>query len=142
VNYVSWVLMERVFCKALGVIHALLGVAVILGGLARFPPPSYTPLIDVSGGNIWIYGTVWLGGGLVMMFGPSTRIRLVGVGLSVVLSNIWAALFAWAAWSYPNATFTATVAYGGYGLLNTMLFVFMVSHNPKWRAWRRTHGRQ
>lgn len=123
----TWRQLERGACTLLGFIHCTLGLAVLSGGGQRFPPPNYTPLVEAANGSIWVYGLVWLVGGALMLT-PSIPARLIGVGINTLLSNVWAALFAVAAFRDLTASYTPTAAYGGYGLLNAVLFALMIMH--------------
>lgn len=124
-----WAEVDRLMARILGFIHIALGVAVLLGGPERFPPPNYGPLLSFSDGEVWPYGIIWIFGGLLMMFCRNVWGRLVGMFIIVVLANLWAALFGLAAYQDPTASFTPTVAYGGYALMNATLFWLTYIHS-------------
>ena len=60
-----------------------------------------------------------------MFFCKSLWGRAIGVVIVIVLSNVWAALFGIAAHENPAASYTPSVAYGGYALLNSVLLGLM-----------------
>lgn len=113
----------------MGTIHFLLGFVTWVGGEARFPAPAYTPLLDLAG-VAWPYGLLWMIGGTIMIVFKSDY-RLVGIAIAVAVSNLWAALFALAAYNVSTAPLTPIVAYGGYGLLNALLFALIVTHRGR-----------
>lgn len=129
----TWSSIERGACMLLGTIHIALGTAVLVGGPPRFPPPNYTPLVEATNGEVWPYGSAWILGGLIMLIAPG-RWRLIGIGIIILISNVWAALFAVGAYVNPTASFTPTVAYGGYGIINACVGALMWMHS------RRKHG--
>lgn len=123
----TWNQLSRGVCAVLGVVHVSLGLSVLLGGVPRFPPPSYSPLLELFNGSIWPYGTWWLVGGLLMFF-PRRVIRMLGTVMSTLVSCVWMGLFFVAAITYDNAAFTPVAAYGGYALFNAILSALMWSH--------------
>lgn len=127
---VPWRVVENAVCWALGPIHIALGIAVLLGGPKRFPPPTYEYVLAFTGGESWPYGIMWITAGIMMTFGRGW-FRYLGVGVAIFICNLWAALFLVAAFKNPNAAFTATIAYGGYGLLNGLLFAMMSVYHAK-----------
>lgn len=127
---ITWGQLESGCCILLGIVHTMLGVAVLVGGETRFPPPNYTPLLEVANGKVWPYGAVWVAGGLAMIFARGGW-RLLGIVIVVVISNLWAGLFFYATLKSPFASYTPTAAYGGYGLLNAALFAVMWTHRRR-----------
>lgn len=125
---ITWYKAEDVVCRALGAIHTGLGLAVFIGGAVRFPAPTYTPLLELTSGNVWPYGFFWILAGLVMLAARRRWEQMVGLVCSIFITNLWCVLFAWAAFRYDTAGLTASVAYGGYGMLSSILLGFMVVH--------------
>lgn len=123
----TWDQLGRGACAVLGVIHVCLGLSVLMGGVERFPPPSYIPLINFSDGITWPYGAWWLIGGL-LMFVPRRSIRMLGTVMSTLVSCLWMGLFLTAAIVYDSAALTPVAAYGGYALLNAILSALMWTH--------------
>lgn len=132
---VPWYSVEQSVCRLLAVIHVSLAVAVIIGGSRRFPAPNYDSMLSLTNGRAWPYGVVWLIGGLIMM-ADSTAWRIVGCGLIVFISCLWAALFSIAAYQIPTAALTPIAAYGGYALINATMGWLMWMH----RRRRRSNG--
>lgn len=126
-NHLTWDELGRGVCLLLGFIHVMLGVATIAGGPERFPAPSYTAMLDFAGARVWPYGILWIVGG-ILMFLRTRPVRMIGVGIVVIISNLWASLFAVAAFQDPDAAYTPVAAYGGYGLINAVLFALMWTH--------------
>lgn len=122
-----WSVVEKLVCFLLGTIHISLGVATAIGGPDRFPPPGYGPLLDLTNGYTWPYGVLWAAGGTIMILAHGLW-RLIGIGTVILISNLWAAMFMIAAFESPTAPFTPIAAYGGYGLVNGVLFALMVMH--------------
>lgn len=135
---VTWVSLEDTVCRVLGVIHIALGAAVLIGGRERFPAPTYTTLLDASGGDVWPYGTLWAVAGLFMLFAHRRWVQMTGLFISILITNLWAALFGVAAYKFPTAGLTPAVAYGGYGLLSGVLLGFMIVTSA--RRWREERG--
>lgn len=124
---ITWPQLERWFCYLLGFIHMTLGVAVLVGGTHRFPPPNYSPLLEFTNGRVWPYGVLWISGGAIMILARGGW-RLIGIGLVVLISNLWAALFFVATQESALASYTPVAAYGGYGLINAVLFWLTYMH--------------
>lgn len=119
-----WERVERLLARLLGTIHVTLGIAVLVGGSERFPPPNYEVLLRMTDGVVWPHGSMWILGGSLMVGCKSSWGRATGTLIVIFLSNVWAVLFGVAAYESPNASFTPTVAYGGYALLNSVLLGF------------------
>jgi uncharacterized membrane protein len=124
---ITWRQFERGLCLLLGTVHFLLGFVTWVGGEERFPAPGYTPLLQLSNGVVWPYGIAWMIGGAIMILCRSD-FRLVGIGIVILVSNLWAALFMLAAFNDPHAPLTPMVAYGGYGLMNAVLAAIIWMH--------------
>lgn len=125
---ITWYRAEDLVCRVLGVVHVGLGLAVFSGGAIRFPPPTYTPLLELTNGVVWPYGIFWISAGLIMLSARKRWEQVLGLVCSIFITNLWSVLFAWAAIKYDTAGLTASVAYGGYGLLSGLLLGFMVVH--------------
>lgn len=123
-----WKKFDRLVCQFLGAIHLLLGLVTIAGGVARFPPPNYAALLSFTDGRVWPYAALWMIGGAAMVIGRVDTVRMTGLLVSIGITNLWAALFTVSALEYKDASFTAGVAYGGYGALSALLLGFMLVH--------------
>lgn len=119
---------DRLMARLLGFVHVMIGGAVLHGGTARFPPPSYEALLAFTGGDVRPYGLGWILGGILMIVGKSFAVRVTGMAIIIILSNVWAVLFAVSAYHHPTAAFTPTAAYGGYALLNATLLFLTIIH--------------
>jgi hypothetical protein len=131
IPHAVWLEVDRVLSIVLGVIHLGLGLAVLLGGPERFPSPNYDILLKVTEDRVWPYGVVWIIGGLLMVIPCHTYCRMVGMCIIIFIANVWAAFFGVAAYEDPTASFTPTVAYEGYAVMNATLL---------WLTW--IHMRQ
>lgn len=123
--------VDRLLARILGVVHVALGAAVQIGGPERFPSPNYDVLLRVSEGRVWPYGVAWILGGALMILQFNICFRYAGMIMIIVLSNIWAVMFAVAAYEDSTASFTPTAAYGGYALLNATLLWLTYIHARK-----------
>lgn len=123
--------VDRILARILGAIHIALGLAVQIGGPERFPHPNYDPLLEVSNGYVWPYGLGWILGGILMVMPCRIQLRYLGMSIIIILSNVWAALFAVAAYEDVEAALTPTAAYGGYALLNGTLLWLTYIHTRK-----------
>lgn len=106
-------------------VHAGLGMVVIVGGRERFVPPSYQPLIDFTSGHTWIWGAVALAAAAFMCV-PLHWPNIIGLWLGMTWMIMWMTLFAVATVSYPNAAATPMVAYGGFALIDAALLTARV----------------
>lgn len=101
-------------------VHIALGTAIIAGGVDRFPFPTYQPLIDMVGGEIWVWG-VWVLAAAFLMMVPTRWPQIVGLWLGMAWHIMWCVAFAIAVIVYPAAGATAAVAYGGFALIDAAL---------------------
>lgn len=106
-------------------IHWGLGLAILIGGRARFSLPSYEPLIHLVGGQTWIWGVIIVGSAWLMMT-PFRWLNILGLLIGVAWMNMWMALFAVSVLHYPTATATAMVAYGGFAMIDAALLTARV----------------
>ncbi|MEO1960874.1 MAG: hypothetical protein ABGW82_07870, partial [Paracoccus sp. (in: a-proteobacteria)] len=70
--------MERIVTMYLGVIHLGFGLSVLVGGAIRFPPPTYAPLLDLTGGYVWPYGVLYLSSGILLTQPGGYWVRMSG----------------------------------------------------------------
>jgi hypothetical protein len=118
------VIVEAV-CNIMMIVHVGLGLAVLVGGEGRFSPPSYTPLIEMTNGHVWIWGawTLLAAGGMMT---PYKWGQVAGLWLGMFWMAMWAALFGVATFTYPEANATAMIAYGGFAAIDTALLTAKV----------------
>ena len=102
-----------------------LGTAIIVGGVDRFPPPSYEPLITYSNGNTWIWG-VWIAFAALLMTFPFRWPSIAGLWLSMVWHIIWMACFTISAVNYENSAATPIPVYGGLAMFSAALLTARV----------------
>lgn len=110
----------RWIANVLFAVHLGLGVAILAGGIYRFPYPTYQPLIDIVNGQTWIWGLWIVAAALLLMF-PSRWPQILGLWLGMCWHIMWCAAFAVAVVQYPTAGATAMISYGGFALLNAAL---------------------
>lgn len=110
--------------------HVGLGVAVLAGGVGRFPYPTYQPLIDMVDGRIWLWG-VWilLAAGLMLI--PARWPQIAGLWLGMFWMIMWCAAFAVAMVKYPTAGATAAVAYGVLAMIDAALLTARIVERGK-----------
>lgn len=101
-------------------VHVGLGVAILVGGSARFPYPTYEPLKGLTNDNVWAWG-VWLLGSATLMMIPARWPQIIGLWTGMVWQIMWCALFAVAVVQYPTAGATAAIAYGGFAAIDAAL---------------------
>ena len=107
---VTWSQVERAACSYLGAIHLGFALCVLVGGAIRFPPPTYAPLLESTGGHVWPYGALFALSGLALLSGRHGA-RMAGAALGVLANSAFAGLFLVAVFRYPDAGATAWWAY-------------------------------
>lgn len=107
------------------VINVGLGSVILAGGVDRFAPPSYNPLIDFTHGQTWIWG-VWILISGLMIATPFKWTSIVGLWLGLVWQIIWMACFIVAVVNFPGAASTPIPVYAGLALLSTALLTARV----------------
>lgn len=118
-NLAQWVTLIMIF------VNAGLAVAIIAGGEARFPPPSYLPLIEYSRNNVWIWG-VLIGLAAILMLCYNKTISVIGLWLSMFWHTVWMAAFIISAVYYENSAVTPIPAYCGFALISATLLTARV----------------
>lgn len=130
---------HRTASLILGVVHVVFGIAVLIGGSIRFPPPTYQPLLNFTNGEVWPYGLVFLIAGVLTLFHKTIPI-MVGLLLSAVIDNFWSALFLVAIFSSPNSGITPSVAFGGYALCDCVLLVLIATNRENPNGAKKSGG--
>ena len=106
----SWSQIERLLTTYLGIINAGFAAIILVGGAIRFPPPTYEPLLDMTGGQVWPYGVLFaISAAGLLSRGYATRV--IGCVFGVIAHSTFAALFLVAVLSFPDAAATAWWAY-------------------------------
>lgn len=113
------------FTTILIMVNIGLGTAVLAGGVDRFTPPSYSPLIDYTKGNVWIWG-LWIGLAALLMSVPFRWPNIIGLWLSAFWHIIWMACFTIAAVNYAGAAATPIPVYGGLAMFSAALLTARV----------------
>lgn len=111
------------------VVHWGLGIAILVGGQARFSLPTYQPLIDLSNGNVWLWGLHSIIAGALMMV-PLKWPNILGLWLGMVFMIMWTVLFSVSVLESPTAAATPAVAYAGFAMINAALLTARVIEKP------------
>jgi hypothetical protein len=106
-------------------VHWGLGLAILIGGRDRFSLPSYQPLIDLVGGQTWVWGVIIVVSAWLMMT-PFKWLNVLGLWIGMCWMIMWMALFAVSVLHYPTAAATAMVAYGGFAMMDAALLTARV----------------
>lgn len=109
----------------MALVHVALGIAVVAGGQIRFVHPTYTPLVEMVHGRTWLWG-IWVILAGVLMLVPARWPQIFGLWLGMSWMVMWCSMFAVAVVQYPTAGATATVAYGGFAMIDTALLTARV----------------
>lgn len=112
--------------------HFGLGVSIIAGGPERFSRPSYQPLIDITHGQVWIWGVLILLSSVLMII-PVRWLNIIGLWVGMAWMFMWAACFAISVATYPTAVATAMIAYTSLGAINAVLLTARVLEKPRRR---------
>lgn len=128
--------MERIASTYLGTIHLGFALAILVGGATRFPPPTYQPLLDATGGHVWPYGVLYLLSGILLTVGRVPLVRLIGALLGILANSTFAGLFLTAVLIYPEAGATAWWAYFAFATQSACLAALIWTH----RRPRETQG--
>jgi hypothetical protein len=111
-------------------VHSGLGIAIMVGGIARLTPPSYDPLIYLVHGQVWILG-VWSLVVACLLVVPLRWPNIIGLFLGMVWMWLWTGMFTVAVTQFPTASATAIIAYAGFGLLDLGLLAVRVIDRDK-----------
>lgn len=101
-------------------VHWGLGLSVLVGGQQRFTVPTYQPLIDMTGGQVWVWGVSIMASAALMML-PFKWPNVAGLWVGMAWMVMWASLFSVSLVQYPSAAATPVVAYAGFAMINTAL---------------------
>lgn len=102
------------------VVNVGLGSVILAGGVDRFAPPSYNPLVDFTHGNTWVWG-VWILFSGMLMTTPFRWPNIIGLWLSLFWHVTWMACFVVAVINFPGAASTPIPMYAGTALLSAAL---------------------
>lgn len=122
-------LVSQWVTSAMIVIHWGLGIAILVGGVARFSLPTYQPLLDLTGGLAWPWGLAIIISGTLMMV-PFKWPSIVGLWLGMAWMIIWTCLFSVSVLTYPTSAATPAVAYAGFAMINAALLTARVIEKP------------
>lgn len=129
----SWSQVERLITAYLGLINLGFALAVIVGGAVRFPPPTYRPLLNATGGHVWPYGILFLISALGLL-SWSTWGRMAGAAVGILAHSTFAALFLVAAVEYPDAAATAWWAYLAFATQSATCAALIWCHHVRRRS--------
>lgn len=105
--------------------NSALAMGILAGGRARFPFPTYQPLLDLSHGQVWPWGAT-IGATAVLMAVHHQSANLVGLCVSFAWYNLFSAMFAVAIVQYPNAGATAPVPYLALAMIHVALITLKI----------------
>lgn len=106
-------------------VHWGLGIAILVGGPTRFPPPTYQILRDLVNGNTWVWGVSILFSAVLILF-PFKWLNVTGLFIGVLWMNMWMAMFIVSDLNYPDAAATPVVTYAGFAMINAALLTARV----------------
>ena len=127
----NWGIVERIGSVYLGLIHLGFSLAVIVGGAIRFPPPTYAPLLDLTGGHVWPYGLLYGTSAVLLIAGTCWWVRALGALVGIVANSTFSALFLVAVFMFSDAAATAWWAYFGFATLSAALLGLIWTHRPR-----------
>lgn len=124
----GWTQVERIVTTYLGIINLGFGIAILVGGAIRFPPPTYQPLLDMTGGQVWPYGAMFLASGVLLAWGQSWTAHLIGAVLGIMANSAFSALFLVAVLTFPDAGATAWWAYFAFASQSAAVACLLWTH--------------
>lgn len=120
----DWPAVERVMSLFQGVAALGFAAVIFLGGVTRFPPPTYQPLLDATDGYVWPYACAFLVAGSMLVGATTPAWKIAGYAVGVLAYSMFAGLFLVAVIKYPNAGSTAWWAYALFALQAATLAAF------------------
>lgn len=133
----NWGVVERIGSVYLGLIHMGFALAILVGGAIRFPPPTYKPLLDLTGGTVWPYGLLYGSSAILLIAGMRWQMRALGAFLGIIANSTFSALFLVAVLMFSDAAATAWWAYFGFATLSAALLGLIWTHRPRRRDDRK-----
>lgn len=104
--------------------HVGLGIAILVGGISRFPAPTYTPHLELTNGEVWPWGVAILLSSLAMT-AHGWWINMIGLGAALLWMNLFSAMF-FAAYSDPTSSSTAPIPYMTIAMIIVALMTYKV----------------
>lgn len=115
-----------------------LGSVILVGGPKRFQAPSYSSLVAISHGHVWIWGILILVSGILMST-PFRNMNILGLWLGVVFYITWMSAFTVAAFEFQRAATTPIPVYAGLALICTALLTGrVIDKDEEQRKWTQT----
>lgn len=111
--------------RTVAAVDAALAMAILAGGNARFPLPTYQPLLELTNGQSWPWG-VSIGAAAFMIMIHSQVLNLLGLAISFLWLNLISAMFVTAIVQFPGAGSTAPIPYVGLAAMHVALMVLKV----------------
>lgn len=122
--------MERIASVYMGVVNIGFAVCIFVGGATRFPPPTYKPLLEITGGSVWPYSVAYLVSGILLLSRLQLA-RIIGAACGILAHSSFSALFLVAVIKFPEAGATAWWAYLAFASQSAALATL------GWMSWRK-----
>lgn len=118
---------DAVYAAYMAIVFAnsALSMGILAGGDARFPYPTYQPLLDLTNGHVWPWGAS-IGIAAIFMAVHSRYANLFGLALSFAWYNLFSAMFAVAIVQYDTAGATAPVPYLALAMIHVALITLKI----------------
>jgi ABC-type microcin C transport system permease subunit YejB len=107
-----------------------LGTTILVGGVERFPIPTYDPLIDYAYGRIWIWGVIILCAAFLIGT-PFRWFNIMGLWLSMAWHFVWMAAFTISVAHFPASAATPIPVYGGFAMISAALMTAKILDRPR-----------
>lgn len=127
----KWETVERIASAYLGILHAGFATVILWGGVVRFPPPTYAPLLSATNGQVWPYALLFGLSAACLLLGRGWKARAVGALLGVLANSTFSALFLVAVFMFSDAAATAWWAYFSLASLSGCLMALIWTHRPR-----------
>lgn len=120
----DWPAVERIMSLFQGVAALGFGCVILMGGAVRFPPPTYAPLLTLTRGQVWPYAVLFLVAGVLLVWGRTPVLKMVGYAFGILAYSAFAGLFLVAVIRYPDAGSTAWWAYALFAVQSASMAAF------------------
>lgn len=121
--------------RSLIVTHVGLGVAILAGGVDRFPFPTYKPLLELTNGSVLPWG-LWILASGVLMASHGWWANITGLGAGLLWMNLFSAMF-FSAYEDPHSSSTAPIPYMGLAMITVALMTYkIIEHRTRMERYR------